>query len=245
MRELTDKDFALVNETVMPIVERYVLEDTEPGLYNPFLFALTVPVKNGEDKTIKCANEIFHALGILPKDRTLAMAEAGDYCAIFTDEGGETYTLLFNHPVAMAFKSGDEEYDFTIKGRNEIEEAEAEAEEAEMRSLVEGIKAGRLKSKTPDGYLVLAGEFYDAIEAGKKTVEYRDFTEYNIKRTIGLKTVRFNRGYGSKGKPPKQMQWEVKGVVLMDGEENECDPYNVPDDFWPVTIALLLGKRIG
>ena len=245
MRELTDKDFALVNETVMPIVERYVLEDTEPGLYNPFLFALTVPVKNGEDKTIKCANEIFHALGILPKDRTLAMAEAGDYCAIFTDEGGETYTLLFNHPVAMAFKSGDEEYVFTIKGRNEIEEAEAEAEEAEMRSLVEGIKAGRLKSKTPDGYLVLAGEFYDAIEAGKKTVEYRDFTEYNIKRTIGLKTVRFNRGYGSKGKPPKQMQWEVKGIVLMDGDENECDPYNVPEDFWPVTIALLLGKRIG
>lgn len=245
MRELTDKDFALVNETVMPIVERYVLEDTEPGLYNPFLFALTVPVKNGEDKTIKCANEIFHALGILPKDRTLAMAEAGDYCAIFTDEGGETYTLLFNHPVAMAFKSGDEEYEFTIKGRNEIEEAEAEAEEAEMRSLVEGIKAGRLKSKTPDGYLVLAGEFYDAIEVGKKTVEYRDFTEYNIKRTIGLKTVRFNRGYGSKGKPPKQMQWEVKGVVLMDGDENECDPYNVPEDFWPVTIALLLGRRIG
>ena len=92
---------------------------------------------------------------------------------------------------------------------------------------------------------MLAGEFYDAIDAGKKTVEYRDFTEYNIKRTIGLKTVRFNRGYGSKGKPPKQMQWEVKGVVLMDGEENECDPYNVPEDFWPVTIALQLGKRIG
>lgn len=245
MRELTDKDFALVNETVMPIVEWYALKDTESGLYNPFLFALTVPVKNGEEKTIKCANEIFHALGVLPKDRTLAMAEAGDYCAIFMDEGGETYTLLFNHPAAMAFKSGDEEYEFTIKGRNEIEEAEAEAEEAEMRSLVEGIKVGRLKSKTPDGYLVLAGEFYDAIEAGKKTVEYRDFTEYNIKRTIGLKTVRFNRGYGSKGKPPKQMQWEVKVVVLMDGEENECDPYNVPEDFWPVTIALKLGKRIG
>ena len=31
----------------------------------------------------------------------------------------------------------------------------------------------------------------------------------------------------------------------MDGDENECDPYNVPEDFWPVTIALQLGKRIG
>ena len=145
MRELTDKDFALVNETVMPIVERYALEDTEPGLYNPFLFALTVPAKNGEEKTIKCANEIFHTLGVLPKDRAIAMAEAGDYCAIFTDEGEETYTLLFNHPVAMAFKSGDEEYEFTIKGRNEIEEAEAEAEETEMRSLV-GRCSGKSKA---------------------------------------------------------------------------------------------------
>ena len=187
MRELTDKDFALVNETVMPIVERYALEDTEPGLYNPFLFALTVPAKNGEDKTIKCANEIFHTLGVLPKDRTLAMAEAGDYCAIFTDEGGETYTLLFNHPVAMAFKSGDEEYEFTIKGRNEIEEAEAEAEEAEMRSLVEGIKAGRLKSKTPDGYLVLAGEFYDTIEAGKMTGDLARITTLPNPTTLGTR----------------------------------------------------------
>jgi len=29
---------------------------------------------------------------------------------------------------------------------------------------------------------------------------------------------------------------------LMD---NECDPFNVPDDFWPSTIAFHLGKRIG
>lgn len=78
----------------------------------------------------------------------------------------------------------------------------------------------------------------------KKTVEYRDFTEYNLKRMIGLKTVRFNRGYGAKGKPPKQMQWEVRKVVLLDGEDNACDPFDVPEDFWPVTIAVHLGKRI-
>ena len=114
----------------------------------------------------------------------------------------------------------------------------------ELNLLLEGIKAGRLKSKSPDGYLVLAGEFYDAIEAGKKKVEYRDFTENNLKRTIGIKTIRFNRGYGSKGKPPKQMRWEVKRVALVDDENEECNPMKVPEDFWPTTIAIHLGKRL-
>ena len=112
----------------------------------------------------------------------------------------------------------------------------------ESQALVDGLKAGRLKSKSPDGYLVLKAEFYDAIEAGTKKVEYRDFTEYNLKRTIGIKTVRFNRGYV---KNASQMRWEVEKIVLLDGEDNECDPFNVPDDFWPVTIAIHLGKRIG
>lgn len=244
MRELKERDFDILNDVVVSAVKRHALDGVAPGRCNPFLFALTVPVRNGKEKTVVCANEIFHALGVLPKTRSLAMGEAADYCAVFTDEDGETYTLSFNHPIAMTFKPGDEEYEFTIKRLNEIAAAEAEAEEAEMRSLVEGIKSGRLKSKTPDGYLVLAGEFYDAIEAGRKTVEYRDFTEYNIKRTMGLKTVRFSRGYGSKGRPPKQMQWEVAEVALLDGEDNECDPKNVPEDFWPVAIALKLGKRI-
>ena len=42
--------------------------------------------------------------------------------------------------------------------------------EEEIQLLIDGIKAGRLKSKTPDGYLVLKGEFYDAIASGKKKI---------------------------------------------------------------------------
>ena len=33
-------------------------------------------------------------------------------------------------------------------------------------------------------------------------------------------------------------------VVLLDGDNNECDPFKVPDGFCPVTIAIHLGKRI-
>ena len=229
MRQLTRSDYELVDKVVFPIVERYGLEGCETDMGNPFLFLFYVSEGNAEAKVVAAANEI---------------GEGSDYCYVADSENGD-YMLAFNHPVAMSFKDGDEEYQYTIKYDSEQQEAEALAWEAETLALVDGIKKGRLKVKSPDGYLVLAGEFYDAIESGEKTIEYRDFTKYNINRMIGLKTVRFNHGYGSKGKPPKQMQWEVKGVVLMDGDENECDPYNVPEDFWPVTIALKLGKRIG
>lgn len=116
--------------------------------------------------------------------------------------------------------------------------------DSDKRYLVEGIRSGRIKSKRSDGYLVLAGQLYDAIEAGEKRVEYRDFTEYNLKRTIGIKTIRFNRGYGSKGRPPRQMRWEVKKVLFIDDDGRKCDSRRVPDGFSPTTIAVCLGKRI-
>lgn len=111
-------------------------------------------------------------------------------------------------------------------------------------ALIAGVKSGALKSKSVDGYLVLAGEFYDQIEAGTKTVEYRDFTAHNLKRTIGITTIRFNRGYGHPGLPPAQMRWEVEKVAFQDAANNECDPLAIPDGFVPVRIAIHLGKRL-
>lgn len=149
-------------------------------------------------------------------------------------------------PVAYAIKLGKRLFatdlsSATMTAQNMVS-VKVDDTENEMHELIDGIKAGWLKSKSPDGYLVLKTEFYNAIEAGKKKVEYRDFTEYNLKRTIGLKTIRFNLGYA---KDAKRMRWEVKKVVLLDDDDNECDPFNVPDDFWPTTIAIHLGKRIG
>lgn len=108
--------------------------------------------------------------------------------------------------------------------------------------LIAGIKSGKIKSKSTDGYLVLAGEFYDKIESGEKKIEYRDFTAYNLKRTIGITSIRFNRGYV---KNAPQMRWEVQKVVLMDENDHECDPFDVPEGFCPTTIAVHLGQRLG
>lgn len=241
MKELTDKDYELASEIAIKAIESNGLKDVVSQVDNPFLLSLYVPIANDRRKVVAAANEIFHGLGVLPAERTLKMGESDDYCYMTVVSDGDYYVLSFNHPKALSFTEDDEEYQYTIKYDHEQQEKEALAEEAEMHRLVAGIKMGRLKSKTPDGYLVLAGEFYDKIASREKAVEYRDFTEYNLKRTIGLKTIRFNRGYV---KNAPQMKWSVKKVVLQDDDNNVCDPFDVPDNFWPTTIAIHLGERI-
>lgn len=113
-----------------------------------------------------------------------------------------------------------------------------------MKALLEYLAAGKLRSKIDDGFLVMAGEFYDDIESGEKTVETRELSAYNLKRTIGLKTIRLQRGYGHPGKPPKKMRYEVVKTTLADEYGNECDPFKVPEDFEPEFINIYLGKRI-
>ena len=240
MRELEEKEAKFVREALGGVLDDNGIGEWAADMPNPYLVELRIPVSVGESKAIKAFNELFHAIGVLPKDDMLPMGESRDYCAIFDD--GTSFGAMFNFPMAKDFRETDEEYQFTMKAINAVEEEEAAAAEAEMMDLIEGIRAGRIKSKSEDGYLVLKGEFYDAIETGKKKVEYRDFSEYNLKRIIGIKTVRFNRGYA---KNAPQMRWEVDRIVLLDGEEDECEPYNVPDGFWPEAIAIHLGKRIG
>lgn len=240
MREFTDEDVVFARGTTREIMLRNGIDVWDEDLANPYLVEVKVPASVGEVKAARAFNELFHALGVLSEEKTLSLGEGLDYCATCVNEDGKSYSGLYNFPFAKEFKKGDEEYQYTLKAIFDAQEEAAQEEEAEMKALVAGIKAGRLKSKSSDGYLVLKAEFYDAIESGEKKVEYRDFTEYNLKRTIGIKTIRFNRGYV---KNAPQMRWDVKKVVLLDDDDNECDPFNVPEDFWPTAIAIHLGKR--
>ena len=244
MKELTPKAHAYIDEAV-----RYVFGGSGikcVDLYedgdNPFSYLIEIPLQNDERLVLRKCNELFQLIGLLPEDKCLALGELGDYCEIVKggNSGGEMYVASFNHPAVFDLGEDDPEIRFVLKNWRDWEDGEEES--AEIKRLVDGIKDGVLKSKSTDGYLVLKGEFYDAIELCDKTVEYRDFTEYNLKRTIGIKTIRFNRGYV---KNAPQMQWMVEKVVLLDGEGGECDPFNVPEDFCPTAIAIHLGKRIG
>ena len=245
MRKLTLKAHAYIEYVADEVMEKAGVKGF--NLFrndeNPFVYLLQLPDGMSEQLAVEVGNELFHALELLPKEKSLAAEELGDYCLIGRDEDSpkeETYHLLFNHPAMLEFKLDDPEMRFMVKNWSEAEEDEGEEEEA-VQKLIDGIKAGRLKAKSSDGYLVLAGKFYDAIASGEKTVEYRDFTEYNLKRTIGLKTIRFNRGYV---KDAPQMKWEVKKVMLQDAADNECDPQSIPNGFLPVRIAIYLGKQM-
>ncbi len=240
MRTLAHEDHVQIYKVVCEITGRNGVDGFELSgdADNPFSYFLEIPLAVDEQIAVKTCNELFHALGLLPEGKNLALGELGDYCNIVPPEGNWCYLAVFNHPIVLELKATDSESRFILKNWRDYDDDE---EVFEMQELIDGIKEGRLKSKTPDGYLVLKGEFYDAIDSGRKTVEYRDFTEYNLKRTIGIKTIRFNRGYV---KNAPQMRWEVEKVVLLDADDNECDPFNVPDGFWPVTIAIHLGKRI-
>ena len=246
MKRLTKRAYAYIDEVVGEVIGNSGIEGAqlcEDG-ENPFAFLIQMPMENDRRLVVKTCNELFHALGLLPEGKDIALGELGDYCDVGRGgtSDGECYFATFNHPAVFEFKESDPECRFVLRNWRTWDGGDDEGEEAEMRELVEGIKAGRLKSKNADGYLVLKAEFYDAIESGEKTTEYRDFTAYNLKRTIGIKTIRFNRGYV---KNAPQMRWEVEKVMLLDGDDNECDPFKVPDGFWPVTIAIHLGKRIG
>ena len=246
MRAMASKVFA---------VERY-MDDVEMDSLDDYLYCLEMPGGIKEDVLMEASNELFHSIGVLSEERNLALDEEIEYCAVHRNEYSGKCFVLFNHPVVMGRGDcGDTVKVFGEAQRkaNAEEEAEdsgddgfaEEDDEAWMRQLAEGIKSGAIRSKSGEGYFVLKGEYYDAIEAGRKTTEYRDLTPRNLSLSIGIKTVKFQRGYGHPGKPPRQMRYEVSSVRLMDADDRECDPYAIPPGFIATTIAIHLGKRIG
>ena len=232
------------------------MDVTEMNGIDDYLYCLEMSEGIDECKLMEAANELFHRIGVLPEERDLAVNEEVEYCAVHRNEYSGKCFVLFNHPVVMERDDcGDTVKVFGEAQRKAIAEDEAEDssddgfaeedDEAWMRQLADDIKSGAIKSKSGEGYFVLKGEYYDAIEAGRKTTEYRDLTPRNLSMSIGIKTVKFQRGYGHPGKPPKQMRYEVSSVRLMDASDCECDPYAIPSGFIATTIAINLGRRIG
>jgi hypothetical protein len=120
-----------------------------------------------------------------------------------------------------------------------------EAYMEEESALVDEIKAGRLRSETPEGNLAVDDMLYMGIELADKTVVYRDFNAEELKRTLGITSICLTREQASAANPPEQMRRAVDKVTLMDDSLNECDPFNVPEGFSPTMIAIHIGKRMG
>ena len=209
---------------------------------NPYCYNIMLPLEVGDEKAAEFANCIFHAVGVLDEDCDVGIGEGSDFCEFVRDAEMECYCVIFNHHIVAEV---DDLYEYSVAALREDEGEDEEDDEAWMQQLAEDIKSGAIRSKSGEGYFVLKGDFYDAIEAGRKTTEYRDLTPRNLSMSIGIKTVKFQRGYGHPGQPPRQMRYEVSSVRLMDADDRECDPYAIPPGFIATTIAIHLGKRIG
>lgn len=261
------KAYAEMNAAASEVfVSEHNIDVLEMNGLDDYLYYMEMPKGIDEDVLMEASNELFHRIGVLPEDRNLVLDEETEYCTVHRNEYSGACFVLFNHPVVMEHgdcgdtvrmfgetqrKAIAEEEDGEDVGEGEGEgggEEECEGEEydeAWMRQLAEDIKSGAIRSKSGEGYFVLKGEFFDAIKAGRKTAEYRDLTPRNLSKSIGIKTVKLQRGYGHSGQPPEQMRFEVKSVGLLDANDRECDPYNIPDGFIATTIAIHLGKRLG
>ena len=219
--------------------QKHGIRDMDINGINPYCFNVILPLKYGDKKVKAFATDLFHELGLLDEECEMDFSGCTSLCDLVKDEEMGCYCVIFNHHDLMDCKPGDELYQYTIAAMCESGEEDENDDAAWMQELSDGIKSGAIKSKTGEGFFILKGEYYDAIKAGRKTTEYRDISPRNLAKSIGIKTVKFQRGYEK-----VQMRYEVKSVGFLDADDRECDPYNIPPGFFATTIAIHLGKRI-
>ena len=239
-------DWKKEDDALTKMQERHGIRDIELCGINPYCINVMVPLDYGDEKVKAFANDLFHELDLLDEKDDMDFGDSTAWCNLCKDEEVGCYCVIFNHHDVVDSEPGDPLYQYSLEAISEVGEGgEGDGGEAWMRKLAEGIKSGAIRSKSGEGFFVLKSEFFKAIKAGTKTAEYRDITPRNLSMSIGIKTVKLQSGYGHPGQPPEQMRFEVASVGFLDADDNECDPYNIPDGFVATTIAIHLGKRIG
>ena len=246
----TGVDWAKENEAFAKLIAENGISDFRVTAVNPYCMEVSIPLSVDESDVRDFANDLFGELGLLPGGE-IDFHQFEPYCFLDMNEYIGFYYVVFNHHSVVGCKAGDAGYKFTVEavqegGCEDDDEGPAGdiTPEKVMQYLSAAIKSGEIRSKSGEGFFVLKGEFFDAIKDGRKTTEYRDITPRNLSKSIGIKTVKLQHGYGHPGKPPEQMRFEVKSVGFLDADDRECDPYNIPEGFVATTIAIHLGKRI-
>ena len=220
--------------------ERYDIRDVDYELINPYCFNVMIPFEYGDEKVMAFATDLFHELELLDEDDNMDFSGSTAFCDLVKDEDMECYCVIFNHHDVLTSEPGDDLYQYTVEAMCEEGEDNEDDDATWMQEIADCIKSGEIKSKTGEGFFVLKGEYFDEIKAGRKTTEYRDFSPSNLPKSIGVKTVKLQRGYTK-----EQMRYEVKSVGLLDADDRECDPFDIPKGFFATTIAIHLGNRIG
>lgn len=236
----TGVDWSRENAAFARFADEYGITGFNARAVNPYCMEVSIPLSVDEDDVRDFANDFFDELGFLSGGE-INFHQFGPCC--FLDKSDDCYYVVFNHHSVVGSKAGDSNYKYTVEavqegGGEECSDDEITPEKV-MQYIAAGIKSGAIRSKSGEGFFVLEGKYYDQIATGEKTTEYRDISPRNLSKSIGIKTVKLQRGYKK-----AQMRYMVESVKLMDANGRECDPYNIPAGFIATTIAIHLGKRI-
>ena len=236
----TGVDWSREDAAFTRFADEYGISGFKTRAVSPYCVEVSIPLSVGEDDVRDFANDLFDELGLL-SGGDIDFHQFGPCC--FLDKSDDRYYVVFNHHSVVGSKAGDADYKFTVEavqegGGEECSDGEITPEKV-MQYIAAGIKSGAIRSKSGEGFFVLEGKYYDQIATGEKTTEYRDISPRNLSKSIGIKTVKLQRGYKK-----VQMRYMVESVKLMDANGRECDPYNIPAGFIATRIAIHLGKRI-
>ena len=94
----TAGQMAAVASVAQTVLSQHKIPSAKTSQINPYLFALIIPTSFGEAVVKAFANDLFHALNILPREETMDIAEATHYCALDVDKAKGVYLVIFNHP---------------------------------------------------------------------------------------------------------------------------------------------------
>ena len=243
MRQLTEKQLEEFNEVIDKAMFRVAysrlrFED------NPFAFRVEIVGDCGETFALEKCNALFHELGLLDSVKKLGIGDADTYCELsrFAIAGRQCYIASFNHPKVLKFKNGTGDERFVISKQRGSLNFDA-TYKMEIMQMINDLNSGKIRGKLSEGRFAMEDYRYDKVAEGMKDREWLLLSRGNLKRSIGIKTVRLYRDDGTM-KPKIYMRWEVKAVKLVDANENECDATNVPPGFWPENILIRLGKRL-
>lgn len=168
----------------------------------------------------------------------------------------KNYEWYFTHPETPSdiLAGIDDESD-----RRELEEDEQDETSECLEANPQIPIPKRQKTGGDTCFLVLQRIYFEDIESGEKTVEFRELNQYYADKLLGkenpLRFVKFQLGYGGPGhQTPRQMVFEIESIVLVDDFMDEFPAYrndgipttneDVPSDFCPTMYGIKLGARI-
>ena len=103
MNAPTSEQMASVFNLARDLLVKHEIPSADRSQANPFLFAFIIPMTCQKSRVKAFANDLFHALHVLPEEESMDVAQANHYCAFDADREKGCYLVIFNHPAIFDY----------------------------------------------------------------------------------------------------------------------------------------------